>query len=428
MRKKKVAVVGLGYVGLPTLTTITQTGLYQAVGFDIDKEKVAQIASGHSPITDHQVADFLAHKKLNVSADPQILKDTEIFLICVPTPVDNEYIPDYGPVVGASQTVAKYLKPGAHFVLESTVNPGTCEEIVLPILEKISGLVAGKDFNIAHCPERINPGDPKWNTKNINRNIGSLNPKMNQEIADFYRSFVTQAEVNQVSCLKVAEATKIVENTFRDINIAFVNELAQSFDVLDIDLQETLKAAANKPFAFMAHWPGCGVGGHCIAVDPYYLIRRASKNGFNHRFLKLAREINNGMPHYCVNRLSLALNQVSLPIKGTKITLLGLAYKPNVGDLRESPSLEIEKLLLAMGADLTIYDPFVNRGAKSLEAALKDAQALVLATAHQEIVDHLPALLKKNKTVKVIVDGRNALDKETIKKMNIIYTGIGRGL
>ena len=428
MIKKKVAVLGLGYVGLPTLVTISKTGLYQTVGFDVDKKKIEQIKSGRSPISDHEVAEFLAKNSLNVSADEAILKDSDIFIVCVPTPVNNDHTPDYRPVEAAAKTAGKFLKKGSHFVLESTVNPGTCEEIVLPILEKENDLKAGRDFNIAHCPERINPGDPKWNTKNINRNIGSLNKRKNHEIAEFYRSFVNEAQVNEVSSLKVAEATKIVENTFRDINIAFVNELAQSFDALKIDLYETLKAASNKPFGFMPHWPGCGVGGHCIAVDPYYLIRRASQNGFNHRFLKLAREINNSMPQYCVGKLVKALNEVALPVKGTRIALLGLAYKPEVGDLRESPSLEIETILKGMGADLTVYDPFVGRGEKSLKEALKNAQAVVLATAHKEIVQNLPALLFKSKTIKVVVDGRNALEKEEILAHHIIYTGIGRGL
>jgi UDP-N-acetyl-D-glucosamine dehydrogenase len=427
-QKKKVVVVGLGYVGLPALTTISQTGQYQAFGFDIDQNQINQIKKGHSPIADSQVAKFLKTGSLNVSSSEKVLKNTDIFIICVPTPVNNDHTPDYGPVESASKTIAKYLKKGAHFVLESTVNPGTCEEIVLPILEKGSGLRAGKDFNLAHCPERINPGDEKWTIKNINRNIGSINQKMNREIANFYRSFVSQAQVNEVTCLKVAEATKIVENTFRDINIAFVNELAQSFDTLNIDLYETLRAASNKPFAFMAHWPGCGVGGHCIAVDPYYLIRRASQNGFNHRFLKLAREINNGMPKYCVNKLAEALNKASLPVKGTRIALLGLAYKPEVNDLRESPSLKIEEILKSLEANLVVYDPFIPRGAKNLKEALKGAQAIVLATAHKEIVAKLPGLLKNNKTVKVVVDGRNALDRKMIEKNNIIYTGIGRGL
>lgn len=309
-------------------------------------------------------------------------------------------------------------------MLESTVNPGTCEEIIIPILEEVSGLKAGEDFNVSHCPERINPGDVKWNIHNINRNIGSIDLKKNKEAAEFYRTFVNKAIVNEVSNLKIAEATKIVENTFRDINIAFVNELAQSFDSLGIDLYETLKAASNKPFAFMAHWPGCGVGGHCIAVDPYYLIKRAGMNGFNHRFLKLAREINTSMPKYTVDKLVLALNEIGLPVKGTKIALLGLSYKPNVGDLRESPALKIQKELKKLEADLVVYDPYISNNV-TLEEAVKNSQAVLIATAHNEIIEKVPSLLKKSK-VKAVIDGRNCLNKEEVEKLDIIYRGIGR--
>jgi len=422
---KKVAVIGLGYIGLPTLVAIAKTKKYEVVGFDIDQKKINLIKSGKSPIEDSDVSSYVKNNRLKISSRDNILKDADVFIVCVPTPIFNDYNPDYGPVVSATKTVAEYLKKGSHFVLESTVNPGTCEEIVLPILESRSGLKAGRDFNIVHCPERINPGDPKWTIYNINRNVGSIRKTKNKEIATFYRSFVTGAQINEVSCLKVAEATKIVENTFRDVNIAFVNELAQSFDSLGIDLYEALKAASNKPFAFMAHWPGCGVGGHCIAVDPYYLIKRAGQNGFNHRFLKLAREINDGMPNYCISKLIAALNEINLPVKGTKIGLLGLSYKPNVGDLRESPSLEIEKRLMDLGAKLIVYDPYVKKGARTLKEAISGVQAIVIATAHKQIIENLPSLLKKSK-VKVIVDGRNCLNKEMVEKMSIIYRGIGR--
>lgn len=427
MKINKVAIIGLGYTGLPTLTAIHQTGKHEVVGFDINQEKIKIIKSGKSPIVDSEVEKVISNNNINVSNDENILNGSDVFIICVPTPVFDDYTPDYGPVISASKTVGKYLKKGCHFVLESTVNPGTCEEIVQPILEKESGLKAGKDFNIAHCPERIWPGENKWNIHNINRNIGSLAKNKNKEIADFYREFVNEAKVNEVSSLKVAESTKIVENTFRDINIAYVNELAQSFDSMGIDLVETLQAASNKPFGFMVHWPGCGVGGHCIGVDPYYLIKRASLSGFNHKFLKLAREINNGMPLYTIQKLILGLNAISLPIRDTKIAILGLSYKPNVGDMRESPALIIRSKLQKLGADVVSFDPFINgNGAKkNLNQTIKEAKAIVVCTAHKEIVDGTYSALKGSK-VKVIVDGRNCLDKERIEKMNIKYYGIGR--
>jgi UDP-N-acetyl-D-glucosamine dehydrogenase len=423
--KTKVAIIGLGYVGLPTFVAIAKTEKYNVVGYTRSDKRVKQILSGNSPIEDEDVTKYIKDNQLQVSNQPNILKNAQIFIICVPTPINKDYTPDYAPVISSTKLVAPYLKKGSHFVLESTVNPGTCEEIIQPILENETKLKVGRDFNISHCPERINPGDSKWNINNINRNIGSINKKLNREIAQFYRSFITSAVINEVSSLKVAEATKIVENAFRDINIAYVNELAQSFDTLGIDLIETLQASANKPFAFIPHWPGAGVGGHCIAVDPYYLIKRASLNGFDHKFLKLAREINNKMPKYTVRKLQMALNEVGLPLKNTRIALLGLSYKPNIADLRESPALEIEHLLNKYQVKLQVYDPFVKGKFKTLKQALKNVEAIVLATSHHEFVNLLPDLLKSSK-VKVVIDGRNCLDSRQIKKLKIIYQGIGR--
>lgn len=423
---KKVAVVGLGYVGLPLLVSIYKTRKYNVIGFDVNKTKIDQIKNGISPIEDETTARCVSKKKVPVSSDESSLKNCDIFIICVPTPIFYDYTPNYDPLKSAVLLVKKYLKRGCHVVVESTVNPGTCEEIVIPILNENAKLKAGVDFNVSHCPERINPGDPKWTVLNINRNIGSINKEWNTVVADFYRSFIKEAVVNEVSCLKVAEATKIVENTFRDVNIAYVNELAMSFDAMGIDLHETLKASSNKPFAFMTHWPGCGVGGHCIAVDPYYLIQRASLSGFDHRFLKVARDINNKMPEYTVNRLVSVLNDKKIPVKGTKVALLGLSYKANVGDLRESPALEIEKMLKEKGFDLTVYDPYViNKGTKNLKEAIDGVMAVIIATGHKKIIDELPSLLCKS-SVKFVIDGRNCLNKEKIEKLKIVYKGIGR--
>ena len=424
-KKKKVGIIGLGYVGLPEMVEIAKSQKYNVVGFDIDKKKIDKIKKGVDPINDELVSKYLAKNKLEVSTQNKILSDCDYFIICVPTPIYDDYTPDYRPIESAAKIVGKYLKKGTCVVLESTVNPGTCEEIVAPILEKESGLKAGMDFNLAHCPERINPGDKKWNVTNIPRNIGSINQKLNKRVANFYRSFI-KAEINQLRSLKVVEATKIVENTFRDINIAYVNELAQSFDAMGINLIETIEAAANKPFAFMPHWPGCGVGGHCIAVDPYYLIKRAKQDGFDHQFLKMSRQVNNSMPRYTVHKLMMALNKIGKSINGTKITLLGLSYKANIADLRESPALEIKKELTKLGADLTCYDPYVpNEKVKNLKQAIKNSVAIVIAASHQEFIDNLVVELKNSK-VKMVVDGRNCIDKKEIEKLGIIYKGIGR--
>ncbi len=423
---KKVSIVGLGYVGLPLALAIERSKKYEVVGFDISKDQVKKILSKECPITDELAERDLNELDLHATTDSDELKDTDIFIICVPTPVLDDYTPDYTPVISAGKTISKYLKKGATVVLESTVNPGTCEEILVPVLEEGSKLVAGKDFNVAMCPERINPGDPKWNVYNISRNIGSLIKEKTKEIADFYRSFL-DAEINEVSTVKVAESTKIVENAFRDINIAYVNELAKSFDAMDIDLVETLKGASTKPFSFMVHWPSRGVGGHCIAVDPYYLIKRAQEAGFDHRFLKIARDINNSMPEYTVSRLQEGLNEIEKSVKGTKVGLLGLSYKSNVADLRESPSLEILDILKKMGAEVISYDPHTLdiSDVKELDDLLENVDAVILGTYHDTFGDLTEEILKR-KNIKVVVDGVNKLDKERLVKGKVIYRGIGR--
>ena len=422
---KKVSVIGLGYVGLPLLCAIAKNKKYQPCGYDLSKEKVEMIKNRECPIDDEICEKDLKEVEIEVSTDESILKDSDYFIICVPTPVLSDYTPDYTPVIKASGVVAKYLKKGSVVILESTVNPGTCEEVVYPVILEKSKLKKG-EFVLSHCPERINPGDTKWNVYNIPRNIGTDPSEAVHDLAEFYRSFL-HGEINEVSSLKVAEATKIIENTFRDINIAYVNELAKSFDAMGIDLIETIKASSNKPFAFMPHWPGRGVGGHCIAVDPYYLINRAAKSGFNHKFLKMAREVNNGMPKYTVGRLQSALNEVEKSVKGTKVALLGLSYKENISDLRESPCLIIRDILETMGADLQVYDPYIPNmsNVKSLDEALKKSSAVVLCTGHKEFLD-IHEKLDKYPNIKVVVDGMNKLNKKEIEKLGIIYRGIGR--
>ena len=423
--KMKVTVIGLGYVGLPLLCAIAKSKKYIAVGFDLDKKKVEQIKKKICPIDDETCTTDLKKVELEVSMDEKILAGSDIFIICVPTPVYDNFKPNYGPVIGASKVIAKYLRDGNIIILESTVNPGTCEEVVMPVLSKISKVAKEGKYTLAHCPERINPGDPRWTVYNIPRNVGTFPESDVKKVADFYRNFI-DTDINEVSGLKVAEATKIVENTFRDIDIAYVNELAMSFDAMGIDLVDTLKGASNKPFAFMAHWPGRGVGGHCIAVDPYYLINRAAKSGFNHSFLKIARNVNNGMPAYTVKRLEQGFKEAKLN-KKTKIALLGLSYKENIGDLRESPCLKIVEILKKKKYKLNVFDPFVVElsSVKSLKEAMSGVEAVIVCTAHNEFVN-IHEILKNNKRVKVVVDGMNKLDKNAIKKLNIIYKGIGR--
>lgn len=410
----KIAIMGLGYVGLPLALAISKK-FNNVVGIDLDKEKINQIQNRILPIEDKQAEEDIKTTKLKVATDISLIKDSDIILICVPTPVDEEKEPNLNPIIQVSKSIKPYLKEGVIVILESTVNPGVCEDVILPILEE-PNFKRGQNFDLSHCPERINPGDKKWNVYNIARNVGSTSKEGCKKTADFYRAFIS-AEIREMSCLKAAEATKIIENTFRDINLAYVNELAKSFDKMGLDILEIIEGAKNKPFAFMAHYPGCGVGGHCIPVDPYYLIKKAKSVGFDHQFLKIARKVNNSMPKYTINKLIYALNELKLPVKGTKIGLLGLAYKANVADLRESPALEIKKELLKLGADLIVYDPYIEGNL----ASVLDCDALILATNHKEFLK-----IKSWGNIKLIIDGRNCLNKEEILSKNIVYKGIGR--
>lgn len=422
----KIAILGLGYVGLPLACAIAGKTTHKVVGFDPNEDKIKLIAEGKCPIDDRQCAEDLKNVKFSFSHEDTILKDSDIFIICVPTPVLDDYLPDLVPVKNATAVVAKYLKKGNYVVIESTINPGVCDEVVIPILENKTGMTAGVDFDAAHCPERINPGDSKWNVYNIPRNIGSTRSEATKFLADFYRSFI-DAEINEMPDLKTAEATKIIENTFRDINIAYVNELAKSFDILGIDLITVIKGASNKPFAFMPHYPGCGVGGHCIPVDPYYLIERARQSGFDHKFLKIARKINNSMPEYTVELLSMALNKFAKPLKNTNIGLLGMSYKANVGDLRESPALDIHNLLIEREAKVEVYDPYFPdmNTCQSLDDILDKSFAILIATDHNEFLQIDSSLLKKH-NIEVVIDGKNCLDKDEIISAGIYYKGIGR--
>lgn len=423
---KTVSIIGLGYVGLPLAVRAQEKG-YDVIGFDIDEEKIKLLRKGKNHFKDAFLEENLLKYPFKATSDPKELASADIHIICVPTPVDAMHHPDLGPVIGASETIAKICKKGALIVLESTVNPYVSEEVVRPIFEQ-HGFTIGKDIFISHCPERINPGDIKWNVTNIPRVVGSFEKKGLEMSLQFYRSIV-DAEIRPMKSIREAEATKILENSFRNVNIAFVNEIAMSFDKLGIDVKDVIEGAATKPFAFMKHYPSCGVGGHCIPVDPHYLVERAKASGFNHGFLKYALETNDGMPKYTVERLQDALNDMKMPMKDTVVGVLGLAYKANIGDLRESPSLKIIEHLKEHHCKVETFDPHVKdlSSMKSLEAILKKSQALIIATDHKEFKDILtPALLKKY-GIKAIVDGKNCLDREAfLKEKSFVYRGIGR--
>ncbi|HVS78666.1 MAG TPA: nucleotide sugar dehydrogenase [Candidatus Saccharimonadales bacterium] len=422
MAKVSVAIIGLGYVGLP-LALLTAKKGYGVTGIDLDANKVAAINKHRDPIGEEYIAKNIKNSKLKAATDFSAVSSASIVIVCVPTPVKNGRDPDLGPLKGACEMLAKELAKGTLVIIESTINPGVCDEVVIPLIEKTSGLKINRDFYVSHCPERINPGDKRWSVETIPRVAGSSSPTGLRRTLSFYESII-KAPIKPMASLKEAEAVKIVENSFRDVNIAFVNELAMSFTKLGINVKNVIDGAATKPFAFMPHYPSVGVGGHCIPVDPYYLIEYARGYGFEHEFLSLARSINDSMPEFTVSQLVEALGEAGLKIKGARVAVLGLAYKPNVGDDRESPSYKLIKILESKGAQVSTYDPYVisRSTAKSLGGALKNAQAIVVATNHKEFARLNPKYL----TSKVFIDGQNAFSRSAFEAAGIIYKGIGR--
>lgn len=420
---RSVLLIGLGYVGLPVAAYANATDKYEVTGFDLDESKIAAIKNVTVSWVDEPVKKLLTKHPLSVTSKESDLNQYDLAVIAVPTPVNQQQLPNLTAVKSATQTAAKHLKKDGLLILESTVNPGVCDEVLRPLLA--ANKINRSDILLAHCPERIDPGNPDFPLPLIPRVLGAQNKVALTTALDFYRSFIS-APLKTASSLQAAEASKIVENAFRDINIAFVNELAQSFAHFDnLDVVEVINAAATKPFGFMPHYPGAGVGGHCIPVDPYYLINSAKMKGFEHSFLSLARQINRGMPAYTVELVKKQLVELGLKPSQVSVNLLGLSYKAGIADLRNSPALEIRSLLESEFTKVTVYDPLVSEGStvSSLAASLKNAQVVVLATAHPEFVEAL-----ENKTwpnLKLIVDGRNCLNKEALPA-SVRYIGIGR--
>jgi UDP-N-acetyl-D-glucosamine dehydrogenase len=425
-KDKNVVIIGLGYVGLPLAVLAKEKG-YPVTGIVRTEQSANAINKGTPPFEDKELQKRLRRFPISASTDFANVASASIVVLCLPTPVYPNRQPNYEPLMDAVRAMSGFVRKGQLIILESTVNPGVCEEMMIPAIEKGSGLFAGKDFMVAHCPERINPGDPKWNVSNISRVVGGMDRKSLEEAAEFYRS-ILNAPVTEMQSLKEAEAVKIVENSFRNVNIAFVNELAQSFQKLGINVTRVIKGASTKPFAFMEHYPGCGVGGHCIPVDPYYLIEYAqAQNGFRHRFLRLACEINEDMPQYTVDLLCQALQKIQKNLNSAKVVLLGLSYKPDIDDLRESPALSILDLLRKQQADIEIYDPHIpdRSTVHSLEEALQKADAVVVATAHKMFRDLTPRMLEDS-GVEVVIDGRNCLNYESFTNSSVLYQGIGQ--
>ncbi len=424
-RQGTVAVVGLGYVGLPLACLAAEKG-WRVFGIGRDPRKIEDVNRGISPVPEPGLQRWLKRVTVTATTDYRAVKKASVIVICVPTPVDHAYNPDLTPVRQAVEGIRQHLKRGQVIILESTVNPGVSEEVVKPILEK-SGFRVGKHVFLAHCPERIDPGNRKWTVRNIPRVLGATDAKGLKRAAAFYAS-ILEAPVKLMKSIKEAEAVKIIENAFRDVNIAFVNEIARSFARLGIDTLDVIEGAKTKPFAFLAHYPSVGVGGHCIPVDPYYLIERAKRSGFNHQFLKLAREINNSMPAYTVDLLVRALNEKRRSLSSVRVGLLGLAYKKNVADTRESPTFRVMKILTdEYRAAFEVFDPHLpdQSTVPTLNDLLDRCDALILMTDHDEF-RAIRVRIFKEKKILAIIDGKNALDKEAITKLGIVYRGIGR--
>jgi UDP-N-acetyl-D-glucosamine dehydrogenase len=412
-RTAHVAVLGLGYVGLPLATVFAEAG-FQVTGIDPDAEKVQALNRGESYIKDvstEEVARLVSSGKLSGSTDFAVLADVDAVSICVPTPLRKTGDPDLSFIISAAEQLARFLHPGMIIVLESTTYPGTTREILLPRLSEISGLTVGQDFFLAFSPERVDPGRTDWTTINTPKVIGGIT----QDCCEVSSAWYCQAlqTVVPVSSTEVAEMAKLLENTFRMINIGLVNEMALMCDRLDIDVWEVIDAAATKPFGFMKFTPGPGLGGHCIPIDPLYLSWKLRALKYTAHFIELASEINTSMPRHVVGKVQDALNMQGKAFNGSQVLVLGVAYKPDIDDLRESPALDVIGLIQQKGAKVLYHDPFVPRlveegvvmeSVPDLMEAVRTVDCVVIITNHSQY--DYPAILEESS---MVVDTRNAL-------------------
>jgi UDP-N-acetyl-D-glucosamine dehydrogenase len=411
-RTARCAVIGLGYVGLPLAIEFARAG-FTVDGIDVDAKKVRTLQKGRSYVADVPAADVAAMVKagrFRATTDFRVLARADTVNICVPTPLNKTKDPDVSYIVAAATEVARHLRPGQLVILESTTYPGTTDELILPLLTARGGKV-GRDFYLAFSPERVDPGNPQFQTRNIPKVVGGVTPRCTAMARLLYSQ--TLETVVPVSSTRVAEMVKLLENTFRSVNIGLANETALLCERLDIDVWEVIDAAATKPFGFMPFYPGPGLGGHCIPIDPFYLSWKAKLSGFEARFIELAGQINGHMPEHVVRRVVEALNRHARAVKGSRILVLGVAYKADIDDTRESPSLDILELLEEMGAKVDYADPFVptllfagrkRRAVRLTPAVLKRYDCAVIATNHREF-DYGLVLAH----VRAIVDTRNAL-------------------
>jgi UDP-N-acetyl-D-glucosamine dehydrogenase len=416
-RTARVAVLGLGYVGLPLATVFAEAG-FPVVGIDPEESKIEALSQGRSYVQDvesHQLAALVSNGRLTATTGFDVLDEADAVIICVPTPLRKTGDPDLSYVLSATEQLAGRMHPGMVVVLESTTYPGTTREILLPQLTENSRLKVGEDLFLAFSPERVDPGRTDWTTINTPKVIGGITPACGEVAAAFYGQALQQVVL--VSSAEVAEMAKLLENTFRMVNIGLVNEMAIMCDRLDIDVWEVIEAADTKPFGFMKFTPGPGLGGHCIPIDPLYLSWKLRTLNYTARFIDLASEVNTSMPRYVVEKVQDALNERGKPLKGSQVLVLGAAYKPNVDDLRESPALDVIGLLRQKGAEACYHDPYIpviqHDGWElsrigDLMGTVSSADCVVIVTDHQTY--DYPALLEK---ARLIVDTRNALGSES---------------
>ncbi len=421
-----VGVIGLGYVGLPLLATFHRAG-FATIGFDVDPAKITALSEGQNYLKhlgDELTRDLLTGAPFSVTTESRRLAECDAIVICVPTPLGKHLEPDLSYVIKTADDIAVTIRPGQLVVLESTTYPRTTREVILPRL-LARGLKLGTDFFLAFSPEREDPGRKDFTTGNIPKLVGGIDAASGEIAAALYRHAIEKVVL--VSSAEVAESAKLLENIYRAVNIALVNEMKMLLTAMDIDVWEVIAAASTKPFGFQAFYPGPGLGGHCIPIDPFYLTWKAREVGMPTRFIELAGEINHAMPDYVIRRLTLAMNERSLAIKGSRILILGLAYKPDIDDIRESPSFELIEKLDALGAHVDYNDPHVARthkmrkydlGMSSVHltaASLQSYDCVVIATHHkaydwQLVADHS----------KLIIDTRNALKNVTGRRDHIV--------
>lgn len=419
-----VGVIGLGYVGLPLAVEKAKAG-FKTIGFDIQPHKVDMVNAGHNYIGDvvnNDLADIVAKGMLSATTDFSFVKDVDFIAICVPTPLDGHQQPDISYIKSSCEEIAKYIKKETIVVLESTTYPGTTEGLVKPILEQGSGLKCGMDFYLGFSPERVDPGNRKFKTKNTPKVVGAIGEDATEVIADMYRA-VLESGVHTVSSPAVAEMEKILENTYRNINIGLINEIAILCKRMGISVWEVIEAAKTKPYGFQAFYPGPGLGGHCIPLDPYYLSWKAREYGFHTSMIESSMMINDRMPEYCVERASRILNRFKKAMNGAKVLVLGVAYKQDIDDYRHSPGIKVIEELKKQGADVIYYDPFVPeynkdgevmKGEQELTAKLIENADLVMITTAHTVIDY--NFIQQH--AKMIFDTKNAM-KGVVNRSNI---------